>query len=87
MSISPLALTDDQVDACLGLELTALQRTRLRRSDAYPPFTIIANRRLVLRVDLDAWLLRQQERSALAVARRTARARKASTARWSRAAA
>jgi hypothetical protein len=47
---------------------------------------LIGGHPVVLMQDLDAWLLKQREQSALAIARRQARARKAATARWGRAA-
>ena len=86
MPIPPLALSDADVCASLGLNLSTKQITQLRRRGEFPPSVLIGGRPVVLMADLEAWLLKQQEASALAVARRQQRARTAAAARWSRAA-
>lgn len=83
-----IAMSDEQVCLALGLPpLTDRQIQHLRRQGQFPPATWIAQRKLVLRVDLEVWLTQQRERSAAQTARLQARGRKAANIRWSRSAA
>jgi hypothetical protein len=79
----PIALTDEQVCELLALPtLTANQIAKLRRKGQFPPYTILAGRKLVLRADLDAWIEQQREQSAETVRRRSELARKSVSVRW-----
>jgi hypothetical protein len=78
----PIALTDEAVCSLLGLTLTARKIIKLRAIGEFPPFTLIAGKKMVLRSDLDAWLAAQREKTAEIVARRSEQARKSVAARW-----
>ena len=78
----PLAYTDEEICGLLGLSLTARKIIKLRAVGNFPPFTIVAGQRRVLRSDFEAWLAAQREKTTDYVAHRSATARRSVSKRW-----
>ncbi len=83
---TPIAIPEDQIPAMLGLgELTSAMRARLRKLGQLPPVIEIGNAKVVLVVDLEAFIATRRDATAAKAARRSENNRKNVSVRWAKA--